>query len=129
MRSLALKLLYEDFKAQREVARTLNIAKSTINSIIKIFEEMGQVSASTRGGARNMIITQQIKDRIIELMNDDLTTNLREIQQQLGVDVGEKTIWKWLKDLGFTQKKLVRPIHEKRNTPETKLARQNYVRW
>ncbi|KII61617.1 hypothetical protein RF11_06891 [Thelohanellus kitauei] len=60
-------------------------------------------------------------------MNDDLTTNLREIQQQLGVDVAEKTIWKWLKDLGFTNK-LVRPIYEERNTPEMKLERQNYVR-
>ncbi|KII62937.1 hypothetical protein RF11_12142 [Thelohanellus kitauei] len=86
MRSIIFNFVYEDFKPQREVARTLNIAKST--------------------------------DRIIELMNDDLNTNLREIQQQLGVDVAEKTIWKWLKDLGFTYK-LVRPIYEKRNTPET----------
>ncbi|KII61693.1 hypothetical protein RF11_09351 [Thelohanellus kitauei] len=62
--------------------RTLNIPKSTVNSIIKKFEETEQVSASTRDGSRNTIITQQIKDRIIELMNDDLTTNLREIQQQ-----------------------------------------------
>ncbi|KII62320.1 hypothetical protein RF11_15309 [Thelohanellus kitauei] len=92
MRTLIFKLVYEDFKAQREVARTLNIPKSTVSSIIKKFEETEQVSASTRGGARNTIITQQIKDRIIELMNDDLTTNLREIQQQLGVDVAEKTI-------------------------------------
>ncbi|KII67261.1 hypothetical protein RF11_04179 [Thelohanellus kitauei] len=110
MRSLIFKLVYEDFKAQREVARTLNIPKSTVSSILKKFEETGQVSASTRGGARNTIITQQINDRIIELMNKDRTTNHREIQQQLGVD---------LKDLGFTYE-LVRPIYEKRNTPKTK---------
>ncbi|KII63650.1 hypothetical protein RF11_06186 [Thelohanellus kitauei] len=128
MRSLIFKLVYEDFKARREVARTLNIPKSTVNSIIKKIEETGQVSASQRGGARSTIITQQIKDRIIELMNDDLTTNLREIQQQLGVDVAEKIIWKCLKDLGFTSK-LMPPIYEQRNTPETKMARQNYIRW
>ncbi|KII67066.1 hypothetical protein RF11_14621 [Thelohanellus kitauei] len=115
MRSLIFKFLYEDFKPEREAARTLNIPKSTVNSIIKTFEETEQVSASTRDGSRNTIITQQIKDRIIELMNDDLATNLREIQQQLGVDVAEQTIWKWLKNLGFTYK-LVRPIYKKRNT-------------
>ncbi|KII62875.1 hypothetical protein RF11_12236 [Thelohanellus kitauei] len=128
MRSLTFRFVYEDFKTQREIARTLNILKSTVNSIIKKFEETGQVSGSTRGGARNTIITQQIKDYMIELMNEDLTTNLREIQQQLGVDVAEKAIWKWLKDLGFTYE-LARSIYEKRNTPDTKLARQNHVRW
>ncbi|KII64270.1 hypothetical protein RF11_10938 [Thelohanellus kitauei] len=78
MRSLIFKFVYEDFKPQREVARTLNIPKSTVDSIIKKFEETEQVSASTRGGARNTITTQHIKDRIIDLMNDDLTTNRRE---------------------------------------------------
>ncbi|KII64687.1 hypothetical protein RF11_05476 [Thelohanellus kitauei] len=61
MRSLIFKFLYEDFKPEREVARTLNIPKSTVNSIIKKFEETEQVSISTRGGARNTIITQLCK--------------------------------------------------------------------
>ncbi|KII67649.1 hypothetical protein RF11_04522 [Thelohanellus kitauei] len=97
MRRLTFKFVYEDFKPQREVARTFNIPKSTVNSIIKKSEETGQYL------------------HLHALRNDDLTTNLRKIQQQLGVDGAEYTIWKWLKDLGFTYK-LVCPIYEKRNT-------------
>ncbi|KII68011.1 hypothetical protein RF11_02013 [Thelohanellus kitauei] len=127
MRNLVIKFVKEDFKSQREVARILLIPKSTVNRIIKKHERPKEITTPIPGGSRRKVITQQIKDRIQELMNDDLTTNLREIRDMLGVEVTLKTIWKWVTDLGFTYK-LVRPIQEKRNTMQTKIARQDYVR-
>ncbi|KII70971.1 hypothetical protein RF11_10176 [Thelohanellus kitauei] len=59
---------------------------SFLNSYMKTTTQR-KFTASSRGGARNMILTQKISDRITKLMNDDLTTNLREIKQQLGVVV------------------------------------------
>ncbi|KII66174.1 hypothetical protein RF11_11997 [Thelohanellus kitauei] len=94
MRNLVIKFVKEDFKSQRE------------------HERPKEITTPRPGGSRRKVITQQIKDRIQELMNDDLTTNLREIRDMLGVEVTLKTIWKWVTDLGFTYK-LVRPITKK----------------
>ncbi|KII73710.1 hypothetical protein RF11_11008 [Thelohanellus kitauei] len=56
------------------------------------YEETVQVNSSTRGGSRRTIMTEQIKDRILELMNDDITS-LEEIKEKLKVDATIKTIW------------------------------------
>ncbi|KII70249.1 hypothetical protein RF11_03679 [Thelohanellus kitauei] len=61
-------------------------------------------------------------DSTMKLMNDDLTINLREIQQPLVVDMAEKTTWKWFKDLGFACAVMISTNEPKKNDEACELG-------
>ena len=86
------------------------------------------VSSTGRGGNRTSIINDEIKNQIRNLLDDNSTKTLEEIKLTLNLNVTIKTLWTWVKNLGYTYK-LVRPVYEKRNNMEIKLERQEYIRW
>ncbi|KII64235.1 hypothetical protein RF11_02592 [Thelohanellus kitauei] len=89
---------------------------------------MGLSTPGQRGGPRRTVFTEYIRSQLHSLIDDNLTTTVEEIKRALGVNVSETTVWKWMKQEGFTYK-LTRPIYQRRNDADVKASRVEYIRW
>ena len=128
LRDLVVKKVFNDGKSKRETARLLNIPESTIRYIIKSYEINGTSEKSTRGGSRPRKFTEDIRSRIVLLINDENPYTLSDIVRELNINVHESTVWKWLKKLNYSWK-ITRPVPERRNNDDVKNERVEYVRW
>lgn len=128
VRSIIIKLVCDEGKQQKEVASLLKMPCSTISSIVSKFLNGGGIIRGTLGGARNIILTDDLKARLVALVNDDCTLTISSIIQRLGITVNPSTVGRWLKSLGITFK-MTRSIPELRNNDVVKLERREYARW
>ncbi|KII73273.1 hypothetical protein RF11_04824 [Thelohanellus kitauei] len=74
------------------------------------------------------LLTNEIKDVIRKVMNDNETIYVEDIKDKLPIVVYTETIFEWLNILGLSFK-LIRPIKERKNTPDVKFARRDYSDW
>lgn len=128
IRQLAVNKVFGEGKSKREVSRIIEIPESTVRYIVKCYQERESVQKRNSGGSLPRKFTDEIKERIVRLINDENLYTLADIVHHLGIDVHQATVWKWLKNLNFSWK-ITRPIPEKRNTEEVKLERIPYIRW
>ncbi|KII74292.1 hypothetical protein RF11_10030 [Thelohanellus kitauei] len=116
-----------------------HIRRSTISTklrtlIIRMVIDEGRSQKVTyfqegrRGGAYNTILNEDIKSRIVSLISDDQTHTIQEIKPALNVEADLTTVWRWVKSLGYMYK-VTRPIYERRNDPDIKQQRVEYIRW
>ncbi|KII65377.1 hypothetical protein RF11_13238 [Thelohanellus kitauei] len=109
-------------------ARLLGIPRSSIQTFVHRYNETNSVLPGRRGGAYNTILNQDIKSRIISLISDDQMHTIKEIKTALNVEADLTTVWLWVKSLGYRYK-VTRPIYERRNDPDIKQKRVEYIRW
>ncbi|KII66775.1 hypothetical protein RF11_15241 [Thelohanellus kitauei] len=127
-RKIIIKMVINDGKTRRETARTLRISHSAVNKIIKKYNESGDVEAGRRGGSKHTVISDEMKQRIVQLINDNTTTTIEGIKNTIQCPVSLVTVWRWVKELGYTYK-ITRPVYQKINDETSKNLRREYVRW
>ena len=115
-------------KSQAQAARDLNIPKSTVNNIVKAYNQNERTSKLKKGGSRNTTLTDNLKERLLKLIDDDCTITLQSMIEKLNLSVHRSTVWRWLKALNISFK-MTRSIPEKRNCSEVKLERICYADW
>ncbi|KII61205.1 hypothetical protein RF11_11290 [Thelohanellus kitauei] len=128
LRKIIIKMVIHDGKSRRETAKTLGISRTAVNKIIKKYEESGDVEAGHRSGSQHTFISEELKQRIVQSLNDNTTTTIEGIKNTLQCPVSCVTVWRWVKDLGYTYK-ITRPVYQKRNDEASKSLRREYVRW
>lgn len=127
-RKSAIILVVDDGKSQKQVASDLRIKKSTLSVWIKEYRESQKVTKSSRGGCRHVSLTQDIKDDLERLIEDDCTITLQSMIEKLSLTVHPSTVWRWLKSMNMTFK-LARPIPQSRNCESVKIERKAYAEW
>lgn len=128
LRRIILRMIDEEGKSQREVSRVLQIPRTTIESIMQSYRATNSILPCHPAVSHRRILTEEIKARIRNLVNDNTTVTIDEIQRNLDVGVHNTTIWRWVRSLGYTYK-MTRPIYERRNDDRTKEDRFVYVNW
>lgn len=128
LRNIIIKLVVEEGKGQSAVATSLNIPTSTINRIVLKFRQTGIKNAGKKGGCKPSQLDEDLKTRIINIVNDNYTITVEDIIQKLDLTVHTTTVWRWLKKIHYSWK-LTRPIPQKRNDPSVKMERKAYVDW
>lgn len=122
------ELVVDQAKPQIEVAKIFNIKKSTVFDIVKRYRETGSVSKLKKGGAKNIIFTSEIKEKLLKLILDNCTITLSEMICKLEINVSIVTVWRWLKSMEITLK-LTRPVPLSRNSDRVKDLRKDYAEW
>lgn len=87
-----------------EVARLLNLPKSTVYSVWKKFSSNGSVENGKRSG-RKYSINEHAARRLIRQMKGDRKKNLKVVTADYNnnnnVQVSQKTVWRRLRQFGF----------------------------
>lgn len=128
IREQIVKLIKENGRSQTEVAKLFGIPRSTVKSMVRKFDQSGEIKCGIRGGSRIAVFSQELEHQIMDLVNDNQTITLNEFKTKLNLSVSLTTIWRWLKSMNITWK-MTRPITEQRNSVEVIRERLNYVRW
>ncbi|KII73497.1 hypothetical protein RF11_00090 [Thelohanellus kitauei] len=115
LRRLVIKMVIEERKSQKEVSNTLKIKIPTVYWIVKTYRDKGTVIA----------LTDDMKQRLMETINDDSTICIDGIIEKLHLSVHTFTVWRWLQKINYTWK-LTRPIQLKRKDPDTVNPPQRY---
>ena len=94
-----------------QIAKITGEIRTTIHSIVKQFDESGQIHKKQKTGNHNHVYSNEVKQLIIDLQATDNTLRLIDIQQALDlVTIGKTpslmTIWRVLQAAGFTTKQL-----------------------
>ncbi len=128
LRARACQLVVDKGKCQKDVSEDLGIPRSTLSDLVKRYRATNSSTRSIRGGSRYTVFTNEIKDNLIKLMEDDCTLTIQCIIEKLGITVHISTVWKWIKRLNYTYK-IVRPVPISRNIPPVKQERKLYAEW
>ena len=128
LREAIIRMVVNQGKSERDVAKTLNISRNTIQHIVNKYMDSNVSTPSARGGPRNIIFNDDIREQIIIMMNDNQTKTIEHTRNRLGTQACLNTVWRWVKGLGYTYK-ITRPIYERRNDPSIKEHRIQYIRW
>ncbi|KII69434.1 hypothetical protein RF11_13495 [Thelohanellus kitauei] len=106
-----IRLVIQQGRSKREVAKLHNVPKSTVNNIVKRYEMTDSTQPGITGGARRTVLNDEISEQIRNMVNDNQTTTVQEILDGLNVQVTLSTVWRWLKKLNFTYK-MTCPVRE-----------------
>ncbi|KII66551.1 hypothetical protein RF11_16010 [Thelohanellus kitauei] len=128
IKKIIMNLVIEEGKPESGVSRTLRITGTTVRSFLKKYETSDRIEADQRGGRRHAKITLEIEHQIRQLVAYNCTTTIQGIINTLDLDVCHTTVWRSLKKNNYSWK-MTRPIPEKRNDPEIKAERREYVLW
>ncbi|KII70882.1 hypothetical protein RF11_04316 [Thelohanellus kitauei] len=66
-------LMIEEGKSQRKVSTTLNIKIPTVYRIVKTLRDKGKAVAGKIGGHKPPSLTEKMKRKLVETINDDST--------------------------------------------------------
>ena len=112
------------------ISEFLLIPISTVCNIIKVYNEQFRVHSLPSGGARNIKVTDEIRMRIRNIVDENAAITLKRIGDiilaEFGVNVSTSTIDRTLASFHYSLKKLV-PVPERRNSAENIEARFNYA--
>lgn len=128
VRTIIIRMIVDEGRSQRDVSILLHIPRTTVQGIYKRYRNTGSISPGRPTAIHRRILTDELKIRIRELVDDNITVTIQEIKEQLQVDVHLTTVWRWVKSLGFTYK-ITRPIYERRNDDDVKEQRFQYANW
>lgn len=128
IRALIIRSVVEQGESISDAMRSFNLPRTTIYDIVKKHRETGEINKSSKGGAINVKLTEQLKTSLINIMNDNTSKSILDVKIELAIDVNVTTVWRWVKKLGYTFK-MTRPIPSRRNDEDVKAERKLYVRW
>ena len=116
------------------LGRQLGVKSRTTYNIIRTCEQRGGVIAVPRGGARHTKVTDEMKQVLEDIISENCTLSLREINENLQIrlpnapKIGKTTIATTLEGLFFTLKKVTITPFE-RNSQSVKDARRENANW
>lgn len=128
VRTIIIRMIVDEGRSQKEVSNLLHIPRTTIEGIHRRYRDTGSILPGRATAAHRTILTDELKNQIRELVNDNITVTIQEIKDQLQVNVTLTTVWRWVRSLGFTYK-ITRPIYERRNDEDVKEQRFHYANW
>jgi transposase len=121
---------YQSNQSSLNIAKYENLSVSTVNNIIKVFNETGRTSSLKRGGVRNKKITQEIQAKIFNLVDENCLISLKDIRDKINnefsVFLGLSTFFDYLKAFHYTLK-LAHAIPERRNDNNAFQSRYLYA--
>ena len=127
-RALVIQFVIEEGKSQAETSRQLKIPRSTVSDIIRAYYCDGRIIKSKTGGSRNVLLTEDLKTMLLQLIHDDCTITLQSMIEKLNLSVNRSTVWRWLKILNISFK-MTRQVPKSRNCQGVKVERERYANW
>ncbi|XP_053204751.1 uncharacterized protein LOC128389229 [Panonychus citri] len=125
------KLIIEGYKKSYRVsylAETYNVNENTIKSIIKRFNEFGDV-IRPRGKKHKKLNQQQI-EKVREYVDEDCTRTLDDIKdfihEKFQIEISVPTVHRYLNEIHYSFKRLT-PVPVRRNNDETIMKRYSYA--
>jgi transposase len=113
----------------KKIAESLQLNRSSIYNVIKIFKEENRIDVKRRGGDRRSKISEVQKQKIVEWVNADPTVTLKKLVQKFNenfqIVVDDNTIDRIFKNFHFSLKQLV-ILQVNRNINATIESRFNY---
>lgn len=128
---------YYDFhratRTFKEMAIHLRLSISTLQSIVKIYNETGRVAVKSKGGKTRVVITDEMLEAIKDLVDDNPAITLGEIQVTIGTAFNMEPLasitaidYALKVRIGYTLKRLHK-YPSRRNDPTIKLERVTYI--
>ncbi|CAG8678754.1 32975_t:CDS:2, partial [Racocetra persica] len=116
----------------RKVAANYRLAPSTVDDIVKRFDREDQIALKSRGGDKRSILNEQHKEFLRDAIEEEPWLAICDLTQKLlsrfpDVKLSDRTVFRYVKDLGFTLKRLT-VVPEGHNTDKTIYERKQYVK-
>lgn len=92
-----------EFLKQLVNAESLEIRRSTAETWIKLDEDKPR----PKGGNYRGLLTEDDKDRLLALLEDDSQLTLQQLKSKLGLQCSTSTICRALNGMAFTLKKFI----------------------
>lgn len=116
--------------SKKVIATEMLIPVSTVGSVINLFVKEGRFIAKKRGGDRRTKLSEEQKNVVREIVDNDPTITLKSIVEKLRTEnnicVDDNTVDRCLKQFHYTLKNLV-VIPERRNSDLTIQKRFEYA--
>ncbi|KAG0437941.1 hypothetical protein DMUE_3400 [Dictyocoela muelleri] len=113
-----------------EIARRLNLNRSTVSKIVKKFKNTGKITTKKKGGNRKKILCDEHKNALKGYLNEDATLSLNILKQRLFnnfvLNCSLKTIDRAIQGFFYSLKRLTK-VPVKRNSPFVISKRFNYA--
>ncbi|CAG8719094.1 12064_t:CDS:2, partial [Racocetra fulgida] len=106
----------------RKVAAKYRLAPSTVDTIVKRFDQEDRIALKPRGGDKRSILNEQHKEFLKEAIEAEPWITICDLTQKF-----DRTVSRYVKEIGFTLKRLT-VIPEGRNTDKTIHERKQYVK-
>jgi transposase len=91
--------------SRRQIAALFGVSTAWVRRLLQRRRETGSFAAKPCGGARNVKLNQQHRDRLAVLVTEQPDASLAELHDRLGAAVHLSTIARALTRLGLTVKK------------------------
>lgn len=101
----------EDGQSMGMIAERFRIPKSTVQNILKRYQQAGTVEPKAHGGGRRSVFSPKALRRLEHDVMRHPDSTLEELRDRSGVKVSLVAFHKRLKQLGFTRKKSLY-VHE-----------------
>jgi transposase len=95
----------EDGQSMGEISERFRIPKSTVQNILRRYQQADTVAPKAHGGGRKPSFSVRMLQRLEQEVATHPDATLEELRQRSGVRVSLVAYHKRLKQLGFTRKK------------------------
>lgn len=114
LRKRVVAARHEDGQSMGVIAERFRIPKSTVQTILRRYEQAGTVRPKPRGGGRKPAFSARALKCLEKTVRDNPDSTLAELRERCGVSVSLVAYHKKLKALGYTRKKslYVRPSND-----------------
>ncbi|KII66884.1 hypothetical protein RF11_00329 [Thelohanellus kitauei] len=100
---------YQKGQKASEISLVLGVARSTINSVIKIFNQSGRIDSNKRGYIKPEKLNEDQKEMIKSWVDDNagipLRTIVTKVQEEMDISVGKSTIDRILQRFHYSWKR------------------------
>jgi len=121
---------YENQKKIAEISSTLNIKRTTVHQIIKLYQQTGRVNAIKRGSPSRKKLGDNEINAVRSWIDVDSTLSLNQIaariNEDFGVSVSKSTVGRLIESFNYSLKRL-QFIPERRNAENTIQIRREYA--
>ncbi|KII66828.1 hypothetical protein RF11_02427 [Thelohanellus kitauei] len=100
LRRVVIKLVIEEGKSYLEASNILHIKIPTINRIVKIYRDNNTAVSGKKGGHKPASLNEEMKRKLVETINDDITIRIDGIIEKLHLSVHTTTIYRKAGDQG-----------------------------
>ncbi|KAI5154726.1 hypothetical protein ENBRE01_3451, partial [Enteropsectra breve] len=107
----------------------MDLRRTTVSSVLNVYNLTGRVNAEVRGGVRVKKITDEIRDSIRQWIDENCGLTLKElackVEDKYGIAVSITTSNRTIGSFNYSFKR-TSLIPERRNCPGTIETRKNY---
>lgn len=104
IRELIVKL-FNQGKTFQDIAKQINVTKSTVSDIVKKYGETGSTQISRHGAGRSRKVTSRIQRSLVRICKTDRRSTVREItakwNEEIIGNVSQETCRRWIHKSGL----------------------------